>query len=508
MSSRLARRGFLQAGLTGGIAAGLGDFGFLSALRPISADDARLPTDVVQLRPEIAPIVRLIEETPRERLMEVIAERVRQGLSYQELLAGLLLAGVKNVEPRPQVGFKFHAVLVVNSAHLASLASPDEHRWLPIFWALDHYKSAEARDVEERGDWVLPAVRESGVPAPHEALPMFRSAMDNWDEGQADVAVAQLARTAGANEVYEAFFRYGARDFRSIGHKAIYVANSWRTLQCIGWQHAEPILRSLAYALLMHEGSNPAERDDDTDRPFRENEERLAQIRSDWRSGVVDSSATEQMLQVLRQGSNTDACELVVELLNRGVAAQSIWDALHVAGGEYLMQQTGIVALHAVTTANALRYAYETTANDETRRLMLLQCAAFLPMFRASMESRGELAKVSIESLNEAEAPATEPTLDEIFSQLGSDRLAACRQTRHWLMQRTNPQELIAAARTLVFLKGNDAHDYKFSSAVLEDCGQISPGWREIYLASNVINLHASTERDNPLVERIRQAFA
>ncbi len=46
------------------------------------------------------------------------------------------------------------------------------------------------------------------------------------------------------------FFRYGCRDFRSIGHKAIYVANSLRTLQCIGWQHAEPVLRSLAYALL------------------------------------------------------------------------------------------------------------------------------------------------------------------------------------------------------------------------------------------------------------------
>ena len=47
--------------------------------------------------------------------------------------------------------------------------------------------------------------------------------------------------------------RYGARDFRDIGHKAIYVANAWRTLQTIGWQHAEPVLRSLAYALLDHE---------------------------------------------------------------------------------------------------------------------------------------------------------------------------------------------------------------------------------------------------------------
>ena len=34
-------------------------------------------------------------------------------------------------------------------------------------------------------------------------------------------------------------------------------------------------------------------------------------------------------------------------------------------------------------------------------------------------------------------------------------------------------------ARRLVFLKGNDAHDYKFSSAVLEDYAHVSPGVAE-----------------------------
>ena len=58
---------------------------------------------------------------------------------------------------------------------------------------------------------------------------------------------------------FELFFRYGARDFRSIGHKAIFVAGSYRVLQVIGWRYAEPVLRSLAYALLMHDGTNPTQ---------------------------------------------------------------------------------------------------------------------------------------------------------------------------------------------------------------------------------------------------------
>ena len=264
------RRCFLRQGATLGALAGLGDLGFLSRLTPVSAEEARLERRTVSLSPEIEPTVRLLEETPRERLLEEFGQRIRHGLSYREVLAALLLAGVKNVEPRPSVGHKFHAVLVVNSAHLASLASPDEHRWLPIFWALDYYKSAAERDVQERGDWTMQPVDESAVPSSREAPRAFDDAMDRWDEAAADAAIVGLGRTAGAAAVYEQLYRYGMRDFRSIGHKAIYVANSRRALNCIGWQHAEPVLRSLVYALLNHEGQgNPAEKDLPADRPWR-----------------------------------------------------------------------------------------------------------------------------------------------------------------------------------------------------------------------------------------------
>ena len=57
-----------------------------------------------------APVSRLLEET---------AAKIRRGLSYREVLAALLLAGVRNVEPRPSVGFKFQTprgILLVTNA--------------------------------------------------------------------------------------------------------------------------------------------------------------------------------------------------------------------------------------------------------------------------------------------------------------------------------------------------------------------------------------------------------
>src|SRR5207302_2205725 len=123
-----------------------GDLGFLSRLPRVSAAETRLGAGVARFTPEIEPLVRLLEDTPRERLLEEIAVRIQRGLTYREVLTALLLAGVRNIQPRP-VGFKFHSVLVVNSAHLASLSSAESDRWLPIFWALDYFKSAQAQDA-------------------------------------------------------------------------------------------------------------------------------------------------------------------------------------------------------------------------------------------------------------------------------------------------------------------------------------------------------------------------
>ncbi len=507
MLSGTSRRRFLQNAAAFGAAAGLGDLAFLSRLKSVSAAEAQNDPDRVRLDPDIEPIVQLLEDTPREKLLEEVAARIHGGLSYRDVLAALLLAGVRNVQPRPEVGFKFHAVLVVNSAHIASLASPDAHRWLPIFWALDHFKDAQAQDVQQ-GNWTMRPVDEAAVPTASQAKAAFTEAMDRWDEAATDAAAAALARSVGMNEIFEIMFRYGARDFRAIGHKAIFVANSLRTLNCIGRHHVEPVLRSLAYALLNHEGESPTTRDATADRPWRHNVERAKKIRPNWLDGKVDASATVDMLAALRQGNEDETSEKVVELLNRDVAPQAIWDALFVGAGELLVRQPGIVALHAVTTTNALRFAWEASSSDDTRRMLLLQNAAFVSMFRQAMGSRGDVKPHKLDEMQPVSLESGgEKAIEEIFADINRDKMKAAGKTLGYLTSHPQPKEFIDAARLLIFLKGNNAHDYKFSSAVLEDYQNISPVWRGRYLASSVFNLRGSGGADNALVQRTRAAL-
>ena len=504
------RRFFLQTGISGAAAAvlSLHELGFLRQLPAVSAADARLPADAVKFAPEIEPLVRLLEETPRERVSETFAEKIRGGTSYREVLAALLLAGVRNVQPRPSVGFKFHAVLVVNSAHLASLAATDRDRWLPIFWALDYFKSSQARD-EQEGDWTMAAVDETKLPPSHRARQAFREAMDAWDVEAADVAVTALCRSVPANEVFDLMAHYGCRDYRSIGHKSIYVANSYRTLQCIGWRYAEPVLRSLAYALLNHTGeSNPATSELAPDAAWRVTQAKLKGLDANWDHGRVDSGATLALLDTLRTATPPEAVEAAVKMIDDGIAAESIRDALFLSAGEMLRQQAGIISLHAATTTNAMQFAYRTTFGDQTRRELLLQNAAFVPHFRESMRSRGAVGSARIDTAGEPAGSQEPPQLDTIFATISKNRDEATRAMQAYLAAGGPASSLIAAARRLVFLKGNDAHDYKFSSAVLEDYYAVSPPFRDAYLASAAHLLPGSEDPDNGLVKQIQGALS
>ncbi|QDV45984.1 hypothetical protein Enr13x_58880 [Stieleria neptunia] len=501
------RRSFL--GVCGGATAALAfsELDIINHLPRVSAAEAALDQQAVRFSDDIEPLVRLLEDTPRNRVVEVFAGKVRGGTSYREVLTALLLAGVRNVEPRPSVGFKFHAVLVVNSAHLASLASPDQDRWLPIFWALDYFKSSQARDVRE-GNWTMSAVNEASVPAPHLARQALIDAMDNWDVDAADAAVAGLARSAGANEVFELMAHYGCRDFRSIGHKAIFVANSFRTLQCIGWRYAEPVLRSLTYALLNHHGEpNPATSDLAPDAAWRVTDALVDGFDDRWNSGKLDSSASLAHLQTLRDATPEQAVRETAKLIQSGIHPQSIADALFLSAGEMLMQQPGIISLHSSTTTNAMQYSYRTARDPKTRIRLLLQNAAFIPHFRSSMQSRGKVATRSIDQLQQMDAPEQATSVAKIFELINDDREEASRGAMEFLAAGGQADQMIHTARQLVFLKGNDSHDYKFSSAVLEDFYAVSPNFRNSYLAASTYLLPGSRDRDNGLVDRIRSAI-
>jgi hypothetical protein len=254
---------------------------------------------------------------------------------------------------------------------------------------------------------------------------------------------------------------------------------------------------------------NPAKRDDPADRPGRKNRELVKKIRPEWVEGKPDPAAATDLLATFRKASPVDASQAVVDLLNKGIGAQSVWDAVLGGAGELLMRKPGIPSLHAVTTANAMRFAYETSGDDETRRFILLQAASFTPMFRGEVAAReGDESNVRFDDF-EPIAPKSkdEKAVEEIFADVSGNKPTAARKVLGYLKANPDPRPITDAARRLIFRKGRDSHDYKFSSAVLEDYAHVSPMWRDRFLAASVYWLKGSGDRDTSLVERTQKAM-
>ena len=126
-------------------------------------------------------------------------------------------------------------------------------------------------------------------------------------------------------------------------------------------------------------------------------------------------------------------------------------------------------------------------------------------MFRKAMQDRGKVGSQQIDEL--ASKDAGQDPLSRIYRDISRDKDVAASQMLHYLDDGNSAEKAVQTARQLIFLKGTDSHDYKFSSAVLEDYYAISPQWRNHFLAASVYKLRGSDDKDNGLVERIRGAL-
>ena len=143
----------------------------------LSRAEAQVTPDLVRFRPEIEPLVLLIERTPRDKAAEMLVEQLRRGVSYRQLLAALFLAGVRNVNPRPP-GFALHCVFVIHSTHLIGMEVPADSRLLPLFYALDNFKASQERDAgQAAGDYIMRPLRGTLV-AGDKAGAEFTAAME------------------------------------------------------------------------------------------------------------------------------------------------------------------------------------------------------------------------------------------------------------------------------------------------------------------------------------------
>src|SRR5437773_2618501 len=96
-----------------------------SWLRELAAFGADVPPDKVRFDSDIEPIVRLIEDTPREQCVSVFIDQLRRGLPYRRFLAAAFFACARKEHSH-------HDVYKIHSVHQVSQEVRPEEPLLPL----------------------------------------------------------------------------------------------------------------------------------------------------------------------------------------------------------------------------------------------------------------------------------------------------------------------------------------------------------------------------------------
>jgi hypothetical protein len=164
---------------------------------------------------------------------------------------------------------------------------------------------------------------------------------------------------------------------------------------------------------------------------------------------------------------------------------------------------SGIISVHANTSVNALHYAYRHLSDPRKRQLMLLQAAAFLPLFRDLLGGERRRLRVdTLEALDQDEDPGS--ALKGVFVTVSVDHVNAARQTLGYLAAGGAEPPFMRLARRYVVERNTGYHDYKFAEAAFENAAAMQSSWRERYLAASVLYLNGSADKANETVRRAR----
>lgn len=427
-------------------------------------------------------LVATLVDTPRNKLQSWVVKEIREGrLRKPELIKALLSAGVSHIEPRP-VGFKYHAVMMVDAARRMSLQAEGIANWIPILWNVDYFKHSQARS-RNISNWHLEDAR-SDLPSLAEAPAFYTQGMRSQTWLQADTAITRLARSGSVHQVFELMLEWAVRDFHSIGHKAILLAGIWRSLEYSGWRDSETILRGTSFALLA-DGNVSADKENGWwVKDYPENILLSEKITEAAFLPASKPSDTEALVDVMRKRDSRYCSEFAVQQITKGMNIQALWDAVFLTAADSVMNRPNIPMLHCVTVSHALHSLWQRTSNPTMRRVIPLQAISYVVQMKQQRAS-GRWNNLDVLALRPAES--TDMNKKGQFEELGESIGYAPDDARALIQSYPldgDWWQLKQQLNTWLLYKSNKAHDFKYGAAVLETMEWLSPEWRTPYLAA------------------------
>lgn len=344
-------RGMLVASVGAALASDMG-------LAPIFAAEGADTLDFGKFE----PLAALLQDTPLNKLMPVLVDKLKNGTDLRTLTAAGALANAREFGGRHYDGY--HTFMALAPAYEMARELPDAQKPLPVLKVM--YRNATHIQAQGgRKNEVLHPVKPTPVPAGKVGGEVLQEFTRKNDPATAEGVFATLAQ-GSADDAFN-HIMYSVADEVNV-HRVVLAWRAWAMLDFTGKEHAHTLLRQ-TILFCCNEGGRGRVSQIQTLLPKLMDQYKLAGKKLGTRDG--DDAWVEALAKIVYSGGRDKAADAVAAALAEGFSPACISDAINLAANQLLLNDPGrpqangakqkgsvhgdSVGLHASDAANAWR---------------------------------------------------------------------------------------------------------------------------------------------------------
>lgn len=353
-------RGMLSAAVGAGLAADMG----LASVAAAAEAGAATKLDFGALE----PLVALMQDTPPEKLLPLLVERIAKGTDLRTMTAAGALANARTFGGEDYIGY--HTFMALAPAYEMSKQMPKGREALPVLKVL-HRNATRIQAHGGHASEKLRVIEPAALPSDRDGGELLQELVRKRDRDAAERAFAAMV-DHDAGEAYH-HLQFEIEDEVDV-HRVVLSWRAWATLDLVGREHAHTLLRqSVRYCLqseqYLHE-RNLQPSAIRTQLPKLFDQYKLAGKPLGTRR--ADDAWIEAFSKLVFGKSREEAADAAAAALAEGISPDSIGEAISVASNLLVLHDPGraqantpdkpvgschgdSVGVHASDSANAWR---------------------------------------------------------------------------------------------------------------------------------------------------------
>lgn len=283
----------------------------------------------------LEPLVGLMQDTPVNKLLPTLVEKLRSGTELRTLVAAAALANARTFGGEDYIGF--HTMMAMTPAYQMSQELPTEKQALPVLKVL--YRNTNR--IHEFGGRAKEVLHPVAAGSPSSGV-VPGDAVRDAVRGK-DVNVAEKTFAAAATSPEDAFnaVMYAVDDNTEV-HRVVLPYRAYTLLELVGPEHALTMLRqSVRYCV-------KSERRDNRSAEFDRPRTLLPKVFDDHKlagrtpgTRVPDDAWVDAFSQTLFKATPDQAADAAGAALAEGIAPDAICEAISLVANQLVLRDVG-----------------------------------------------------------------------------------------------------------------------------------------------------------------------